>query len=582
MRAMHPSIPAVLALVDDYEHADAIALIDDMAADLADDHEQTIATMREIANETLARYQEEYAVHALWIALGVATGDVAKEVVVELANALEKESDEEGFRRLHGELAQRYANDPSTELQLRLDIAKTLYRWTRRSFIVPNLRAAEALSTSDVGRLAIATSLLAHVTSVGSGDRDAAAREATATYLREAGLERDATVARCVALANQLAGDAAARETVIRADLAITHADPVLAHRHASRACELAHAEHSQAPTSESRILRDDAVQAFAELLLDADLLERADEVASTLERDIPSKVGGLDLVKSPDDDGEGPWMIDGVATIALLEDIRRRRGVLADPPPEAFIAPPDDPADESTEMFRRFADATLPEGLVDYFTRDTTPATAIARVVSPEKVREWSHGTVREIADLESQKIFGPVRSYACSCSRFVGVKYRGVVCHRCGTEIIDRRARTHRCGHIVLPEPVIHPWHASTIAALLEMGVREAQNANATELRERLQAIEYDVGSMAIRLEDRRPNDPRLPVLQAIRDSNIKPTWLVLEVLPVWPPDAPQLADRDAVARAYMEVLDGVDLRTAVSRLFSTIAKHLAPVSA
>ncbi|MFN0251289.1 MAG: hypothetical protein ACKV2T_30720 [Kofleriaceae bacterium] len=571
---MHPSIPAVLAFVDDYEISEALSLIEEIAEDLAGDHEQTIATMREIAKETTAKFEERVAVRALWIALGVATGDVAKEVVRELVKALDGESDDEGFARLHGELAQRYAGDPETELHLRLEIARSLDSWNERPFIVHNLRAAEALSTSDVERLAMTTSLLAHVANVGRYAPDAAAREAVATYRRNAGLDLDATVARCAALANKLAGDAMARATVIRADIEISRADPVLAHRHASRAFELAIGE---TPSSDPD-LRVEAVHAFAELLLDAELLERADEVASTLEQDLASRVGGLVLVKGPDDGG-GPWAIDGMGTIALLEDIRRRRGVLSEPPIEAFVPPPDDPADESTAIFRQFATATLPEGLAEYFTRDPNPASAIPRVVAPEKVREWSHGTVREIADLESPKIFGPVRSYTCRCNRYVGAKYRGVVCHRCGTEMIDRRARALRCGHIVLPEPVIHPWHASTIAALLGRGVRATQSANASEILDELKPLDYDVDRLATDLEHRRSNDPRLPVILAVRDNNIRPTWLVLEVLPVWPPDAPQLRDREEVARAYMEVLDGVDLRTAVSRLFSTIAKQLAP---
>jgi DNA-directed RNA polymerase beta' subunit len=219
-----------------------------------------------------------------------------------------------------------------------------------------------------------------------------------------------------------------------------------------------------------------------------------------------------------------------------------------------------------------------LPEGLAAYFTRDTEPTTAIPRVVSPEKIREWSHGAVRTIVELESQKIFGPVRSFACECGRFLGAKYRGVVCHRCGVEVIENIVRTYRAGHIELPEPVVHPWHASTIAAILDMGVREAQNANATELRDRLRDASYQLTFTALELRDRKPNDPRLVALEAVNASNVRPEWLVLEMLPVWPPGATVLRDPAAVRDAYVHVLDGVDLRTAVTRLFSTISKQLA----
>jgi hypothetical protein len=599
---MHSSIPELLVLVDDYQRTDAFALIDAMAEELAHDHEQTIATMREIARETIAKYEEEYAVRALWIAFGVSSGADTEEIAVELANALGRERDDEGFARLHDELARRYASDPAAELCVRLAIGSKLTSLSERAFIVRNLRAAEALATSDRERLVLATALLAHVASIGRGARDAAARNRAATYLREVGVELDGALARCAALANTLAADASARDAVIRADIEISRADPVLAHRHASRAFELAHAAAARpsaapqpsaasrpaasqlsAPSAASRPwraidrhLREAAVTGFAELLLDADLLERADEVASTLEVDIVSKVGSLELVKEPGDDegDEGAWAVHGIGALALLEDIRRRRGVLAEPPPEAFVPPPIDPAGASQMAL---ANPTLPEGLVEYFTRDPEPSTAIPRVVSPEKVREWSHGQVSTIRELQSQKIFGPARSYACGCGRFVGVKYRGVVCHRCGVEVIDRVARTHRTGHIVLPEPVIHPWHASTIAALLGRGVRETQNANANELIEQLRPLDYDMHRLAYEIEDRRPNDPRLAVIKAVMDSYIKPTWFVLEMVPVWPPDATVLGDREAVSRAYMEVLDGVDLCTAVNRLFSTITKQI-----
>jgi hypothetical protein len=122
-----------------------------------------------------------------------------------------------------------------------------------------------------------------------------------------------------------------------------------------------------------------------------------------------------------------------------------------------------------------------------------------------------------------------------------------------------------------------VMHPWHASTIAALLGKGVRETQRANAKEILEQLRPLDYDMYRLAYEIEDRRPNDPRLAAINAVKDSHIKPSWLVLEMLPVWPPEATVLADRDAVSRAYMEVLDGVDLHAAVNRLFSTVAKQI-----
>lgn len=513
---MHPSLPELLALVDDFERDEANALVDAMTSGL--DPESTIATCREIAAAMREKYEDEYAVRAMWIAFAVATGapEIAIAVACELAHDLDEALDDDGFARLHAELAQRYASDPATELRVRMAIAAVFDAWTERAFIADNLRAAHALATTELERLDVATKLLAFARATTLPDPD--------------------TLESCIALANQLAADAGARDAVIRADLEIMRGDPVLAHRHASRAYELGRA-------STDRALLSSATHAFAELLLDADLLERADEVASS---------------------------IDGEADVtALVEDIRRRRGLADEPPPEVFVAPP-----ETDVAFTR----ALPEGFAEYFTRDATPATAIARVVSPEKIREWSYGAVRTIADLESQKIFGPIRSYACACARFLGVKYRGVVCHRCGIEVIDRRARQDRVGHIVLPEPVVHPWHASTIAALLGIGVREAQHGNAAELRDRLRDMGYDVHRIVGDLRDRRPTDPRLAIMDAVTDSVIRPEWLVLEMIPVWPPETPLLRDRDAVTRAYIEVLDGVDVRSAVSHVFSQVAKQLA----
>ncbi len=513
---MHPSLPELLALVDNFDRDEANALIDAITSEL--DPETTVATCREIAAAMREKYEGEYAVRALWIAFAV--GDVAPdaaiEVACELAKDLDDALDDDGFARLHAELAQRYASDPATELRVRMDIAALFDAWTQRAFIADNLRAAHALATADLERLDVATKLLA--------------------YARAAALpDQDTLLDSCIALANPLAADATARDVVIRADLEIMRGNPVLAHRHASRAYELGRA-------SADRALRSQATHAFAELLLDADLLERADEVASS---------------------------VDGEADVtALVEDIRRRRGLAEEPPPEAFALPLD------TDAFT----PALPEGFADYFTRDATPATAIARVVSPEKIRAWSYGAVHTIADLESEKIFGPRRSFACACGRFLGVKYRGMVCHRCGVEVIDRRTRQDRVGHIVLPEPVVHPWHASTIAALLGIGVREAQHGNPTELRDRLRDTGFDLFGVASELRSRRPTDPRLAIMDAVIDSMIRPEWLVLELLPVWPPETPVLRDRDTVTRAYIEVLDGVDVRSAVSHVFSQVAKQLA----
>jgi hypothetical protein len=531
-RLVHPAIPALVAHVDAFESDEATALFASIVTEVAGDRERAIETMEVLAEALASTYDDAWIARALGVAFanawdGTPAGrERALAIAPRIATALADSIDEDGLWEFDADLATRLAGDPRRTLQLRLDIATLFDTSYRAAYIDHNLHAALALATTDRDRLRVATALAA-------ARRRAGAHDAIAD------------IAELVLLANRLAADPEARDAVIRADIEIAASDALLAHQHVSRADELAR-------ESADESLRDRATSALAELLFEAELLERADEVASRL----------------PLVNGELP---------AILEHIRRVRGVLAEPPPEAFVwTKPDDEPESSTSLFAHFSNA-LPDELVGFFTRSDDLATALARVVSPEKIREWSHGEVRHPADLESSKIFGPVRSYACACGRYLGAKYRGWVCERCGTEIIDADARMYRVAHLVLAEPVVHPWHAATIAALLDMGVREVQRANATELADRLDEAYYGLISACEELRARKANDPRLTVMDAVRASNTKPRWFVLELLPVWPPATTRLNETAAVARAYIDVLDGVDVRTAVNRLFSLLARQL-----
>ena len=106
--------------------------------------------------------------------------------------------------------------------------------------------------------------------------------------------------------------------------------------------------------------------------------------------------------------------------------------------------------------------------------------------LASPEKIREWSHGEVRkpetinyrtfkpERDGLFCAKIFGPVKDYECICGKYKRMKHRGIVCEKCGVEVIQSKVRRERLGHIPLATPVAHIWFLkslpSRIGAILE----------------------------------------------------------------------------------------------------------------
>src|SRR5512141_605026 len=115
------------------------------------------------------------------------------------------------------------------------------------------------------------------------------------------------------------------------------------------------------------------------------------------------------------------------------------------------------------------------------------------ALIASPEKIREWSHGEVKkpetinyrtfkpERDGLFCAKIFGPVKDYECNCGKYKRMKHRGIVCEKCGVEVIQSKVRRERLGHINLATPVAHIWFLrslpSRIGALLDMTLKELE---------------------------------------------------------------------------------------------------------
>ncbi len=226
--------------------------------------------------------------------------------------------------------------------------------------------------------------------------------------------------------------------------------------------------------------------------------------------------------------------------------------------------------------------------------------------VASPETIRTWSKGEVKnpetinyrtfkpEPGGLFCQKIFGPVRDYECACGKYKRIKYKDVVCDRCGVEVTIARVRRERMGHIELAVPVAHIWFLksmpSRLGLLLDMTARSLERViyyenfmvidpgktplehkqllTDTEYRQALDEYGDDsfvakMGAEAVRealkgmdlpatvaeLQEqmratrskqiKKKLSKRLKVIQGFIHSKSRPEWMVLEVLPVIPPD-------------------------------------------
>ncbi|EUJ28091.1 DNA-directed RNA polymerase subunit beta' [Listeria cornellensis FSL F6-0969] len=224
--------------------------------------------------------------------------------------------------------------------------------------------------------------------------------------------------------------------------------------------------------------------------------------------------------------------------------------------------------------------------------------------LASPDKIRSWSHGEVKkpetinyrtlkpERDGLFCERIFGPMKDWECSCGKYKRVRYKGVVCDRCGVEVTKSKVRRERMGHIELAAPVTHIWYfkgiPSRMGLALDMSPRALEEViyfasyvvtepgdTPLEKKQLLSEKEYRVyrekysqsfqagmGAEAIKklLADiqlekevnglkeelksaqgqrRTRAIRRLEVLEAFRHSGNDPSWMVLDVLPVIPPE-------------------------------------------
>src|SRR5918911_161470 len=170
--------------------------------------------------------------------------------------------------------------------------------------------------------------------------------------------------------------------------------------------------------------------------------------------------------------------------------------------------------------------------------------------LASPEKIRSWSYGEVKkpetinyrtfkpERDGLFCAKIFGPIKDYECLCGKYKRLKHRGVICEKCGVEVTQTKVRRDRMGHIDLAAPCAHIWFLkslpSRLGLVLDMTLRDIE---ADKLRGDMTGSELKV----------KKNSKRLKVMEAFKKSGIKPQWMVMDVLPVLPPDLRPLVPLD-----------------------------------
>src|SRR6202140_3565271 len=222
--------------------------------------------------------------------------------------------------------------------------------------------------------------------------------------------------------------------------------------------------------------------------------------------------------------------------------------------------------------------------------------------LASPEKIRSWSHGEVTkpetinyrtfkpERDGLFCAKIFGPVTDWECLCGKYKRMKHRGVICDKCGVEVTLSKVRRERLGHIELASPCSHVWFfkglPSRIGHLLDISLRDLIKdeakyreldqqyrpagfkamMGAEAIKELLKRIEVDSLSVELRekmkhetsLQKRLKYAKRLKVVEASRKSGNKPQWMILDVLPVIPPELRPLVPLDGGRFATSDLND------------------------
>jgi len=244
--------------------------------------------------------------------------------------------------------------------------------------------------------------------------------------------------------------------------------------------------------------------------------------------------------------------------------------------------------------------------------------------LASPEKIREWSRGEVKkpetinyrtlkpEKDGLFCEKIFGPTKDWECHCGKYKKVKYKGVVCDKCGVEVTKSKVRRERMGHIELAAPVSHIWYfkgvPSRMGLILDMTPRNLEKVlyfaayvvidpgdvpnlekkqilsekeyrelkekygdrfkagmGAEAIKELLKEIDLDKLSQELRQELETATGQkklkiikRLEVVEAFRKSGNRPEWMILDVIPVIPPELRPMVQLDGGRFATSDLND------------------------
>ncbi len=245
--------------------------------------------------------------------------------------------------------------------------------------------------------------------------------------------------------------------------------------------------------------------------------------------------------------------------------------------------------------------------------------------IASPEKIREWSYGEVKkpetinyrtfkpERDGLFCAKIFGPMKDYECNCGKYKRMKHRGIVCEKCGVEVIASKVRRERMGHIELAAPVAHIWFLkslpSKIGTLLDMSISDLEKVlyfesyvvidpknttlekqkviseeqyfqliehvgedsfeagmGAESIKKLLEELDLHALSEQLREESRATKSQtkkkklakRLNIVESLLESGNRPEWMIMEVLPVLPPDLRPLVHLDGGRFATSDLND------------------------
>src|ERR1700674_4277885 len=258
-----------------------------------------------------------------------------------------------------------------------------------------------------------------------------------------------------------------------------------------------------------------------------------------------------------------------------------------------------------------------------------TTPAQVFDQIrisiASPEKILSWSYGEIKkpetinyrtfkpERDGLFCARIFGPIKDYECLCGKYKRMKYKGIICEKCGVEVTLSRVRRERMGHIELAAPVAHIWFLkslpSRIGLLVDMTLKDLERIlyfeyfvvtepgltvlkkgqllseedmikaqeeygedgftakiGADAIRERLKELDLDKMAVDLRKEiaestsELKPKKlaKRLKIVEALQHSGNKPEWMILTVVPVIPPDLRPLVPLDGGRFATSDLND------------------------